>query len=81
MAKYDDDLDGSYRPPGDEPRATAPVPGGLTLRRLVLRLAIVAGFGVVAVAALYVWADLFICDLWGPLFRGRLPGAFGRFCR
>ena len=78
MAKYDSYSDDPYPPPGDLPGATASKPGGLHLVRPLLIFAVV---GVVGVVALYFWAQLFICDLWGPLFHGRLPGAFGRFCR
>lgn len=81
MAKYDGYLDDPYRPPPDEPSTEASRSEARPARRLVARLVITAGVGIVAVAALYLWADLFICDLWGPLFHGRLPGAFGRFCR
>jgi hypothetical protein len=77
FAEYRDDPN----PAPDEPTALASASASVCTRRLVLRLLIVGGLGIFAVAALYLWARLFICGLWGPLFDGRLPGAFGRFCR
>jgi hypothetical protein len=75
MAQYERYRDDPYPAPG------ASSPAGRPLRRLVRRWLVVAVVAMLGVAALYLWTQLFICELWGPLFHGRLPGAFGRLCR
>jgi hypothetical protein len=81
VAKYDSYRDDPYPGPGEQPTRQDSSPDGPQQCRRVLRLIVIAVVGVLGVAAIYLWARIFICDLWGPLFHGGPPGAFGRFCR
>jgi hypothetical protein len=70
FAEYRDDPN----PAPDEPTALASASASVCTGRLVLRLLIVGGLGIFAVAALYLWARLFICGLWGRCLTAGSPG-------
>jgi hypothetical protein len=81
VAKYDSYRDDPYPAPAEQHVGRRENPERWFGRRFVIRSLVVTVVIILGVASLNLWARLFICDLWGPLFHGRLPGVFGRMCR